>query len=143
MQPGDLVMSTAGYVKHPTVGCQSIYTSYIVVGVEESFTYARWCALKVKSEWIHYDNDHERVVVQWMTVDATLTGQRYVYSNHPYPPKLFCNSELVHFYVEIPPTHVSNLKVLCTKNLCKLAGLNAYLVEVITASFVYHVDLGW
>ena len=85
VQPGDLVMATAGDIKHPAVGYQSIHPCYIIIGVVESFTYIKWCAPKGSSDWSGRDNDHERLVVQWMTVDATLTGQRYVGTYHPYP----------------------------------------------------------
>ena len=143
VQPGDLVMSTAGEIKHPAVGYQCISPSYIMVGVVESYTYIKWCAPKGNSEWRGYINNHERVVVQWMTVDAVLTGQRYIDSNHPCPPKLFSHSELVDFYVDIPPTHNSKLKVLCKRSSCKLAGLNEFMTELIADSFLYHCESGW
>ena len=142
-QPGDLVMSTAKNIHHPAVRYRSINPAYLILGVVKSYTYVKWVTPKGTSDWAGYKNNHERLVVEWQTVDAVSTGQRYVDTNHPSPPPLFNNPSLVDFYVDIPPAHVDNLNVVCKRNSANIEGLNDYMKAEIVKAFVWDVDYGW
>ena len=103
----------------------------------------KWMTPDGASEWAGYENNHERLVVVWMTVDAYATGQRYVDTNNPSPPPLFSDPSLVDFYVDIPPTQVDDLTVLCKRNSSRLEGLNDYLKTEVVKALAWDMELGW
>lgn len=142
-QPGDLVMSTAGEILHPAVYNQSVDASYILLGVVTAYTYVKWVSEEGQDQFDNYANNHERVVVTWQVIDSLLTAQRFIDANY-WPCNLPReNNTTYDVIVDIPPTHVDKLKILCKKNSCKLSGLNEFLCEQIVIRFTYDMNLGW
>ena len=68
-EPGDLVMSTAGRLKHPAMPMGYIYhPSYLLFGRVRHFTYIDWDTGRKDAEWDGIVRDHERISVDWIEV---------------------------------------------------------------------------
>ena len=132
-QPGDLVMSTAGEILHLAVH----------LGVMTAYTYVKWVSEEGQDQFDNYANNHERVVVTWTVINSLLTGQYFIDSNYWTCTLPRQNNMTYDVIVDIPPTHIDNLKILCKKNSCNSSDVNEFLCENIVSAFTYDMNLGW
>ena len=65
VQPGDLVMSTAKNIHHPAAHYRLINSAILILGVVRSYTYVKWVTFKGTHDWAGYENNYERLIVEW------------------------------------------------------------------------------
>ena len=73
-QPGDLVMATAGDIKHPAVDYHTVSPSYLIFGVVHSYTYVKLASREGGENWNNYTNNFKRLHVVREPIYATLSG---------------------------------------------------------------------
>ena len=63
-QPGDLVLSTVIDIHHPVMHYQSIKPTCPALGVARLCTYVKWVTSNGTSDWVGYENSHERLGIE-------------------------------------------------------------------------------
>ena len=135
-------MSTYGAIQHPAIKYGAASKAFVILGIVKSYTYVKWVTPEGLDTWDGYVNNHDRLSVEWATIDADHTGHRYIDMNNTHPPTKPDNN-LVDFYIKTPPVHHSKLDIVLKRNNCNLLGLNGFLVKEITENFLFSPDEGW
>ena len=142
-QPGDLVMATAGDIKHPAVDYHTVSPSYLIFGVVHSYTYIKWASREGGENWNNYTNNFKRLHVVWEPIYATLTSQRWIDEMMEEQCKPADQDKFVDIPTVIPPVHHVKVKVICKKNSCNIDGLNNFVQDWIAQHFKFNIHSGW
>ena len=137
-QPGDLVMSTALEIGHPALEYEHIGPSYVFFGVVKYFTYTKWQRNGKGGSWEGYLKDHERLKVEWMTIQRF--ERRYIDYSGAIVKDTMPGTD---FWVDIPPVHKNNVKVIAKRNSSDLSMVNGFLREPINEHLYFASPEGW